>query len=64
MPVNGGWLQKQIIEAVMNGKSWNDTVLLISYDGFFTVTVYNMDRTDYWIEESGWYDHISPHVSP
>ncbi len=32
MPVNGGWLQKQVVEAVINGKSWNDTVLLISYD--------------------------------
>jgi phospholipase C len=36
IPENGGWLQKQIAEAVMNGKSWNDTVLLISYDGLFS----------------------------
>lgn len=36
MPRDGAWLQKQIVEAVINGKSWNDTVLMISYDGMFT----------------------------
>jgi phospholipase C len=32
-PRDGGWLQKQIVEAVTNGKGYNSTVLMISYDG-------------------------------
>lgn len=32
-PIDGGWLQKQIVEAVVNGKGYNNTVLMISYDG-------------------------------
>ncbi|KAH8816010.1 non-hemolytic phospholipase C precursor [Xylogone sp. PMI_703] len=31
-PIDGGWLQKKIVEAIVNGKGYNNTVLMISYD--------------------------------
>jgi phospholipase C len=32
-PQDGGWLQKQIVEAIISGQSYKDTVLMIIYDG-------------------------------
>ena len=32
-PRDGAWLQKQVIDAVAGGASYNSTVLIISYDG-------------------------------
>ena len=32
-PQDGAWLQRQIVEAVVNGAAYNETVLMISYDG-------------------------------
>jgi phospholipase C len=32
-PQDGAWLQREVIEAVMNGKNWEQTALIISYDG-------------------------------
>jgi phospholipase C len=34
-PQDGGWLQKQIVEAIITGQSCKDTVLMITYDGKF-----------------------------
>lgn len=31
-PQDGGWLQKEVANAVMNGKDWNSTALIFSYD--------------------------------
>ena len=31
-PNDGAWLQREVANAVMNGKAWNSTVLMISYD--------------------------------
>ncbi|KAN0098311.1 PLC-E protein [Hyaloscypha variabilis] len=31
-PQDGAWLQRQIVEAVVNGAAYNETVLMISYD--------------------------------
>ena len=31
-PRDGAWLQKQIVDAVVNGSSYNNTVVIISYD--------------------------------
>ena len=31
-PNDGAWLQRKIAEAVMNGKNWNSTALMVSYD--------------------------------
>ncbi|KAI9694910.1 MAG: hypothetical protein M1822_000526 [Bathelium mastoideum] len=31
-PKDGAWLQQQVVNAVANGASYNDTVLMISYD--------------------------------
>lgn len=31
-PADGAWLQRQIVEAVVNGAHYNETVLMISYD--------------------------------
>lgn len=32
-PKDGAWLQQQIVNAVVNGKAYDKTVLIISYDG-------------------------------
>ncbi|RFU31593.1 hypothetical protein B7463_g4716, partial [Scytalidium lignicola] len=32
LPQDGGWLQQQVINAVVNGAAYNETVLMISYD--------------------------------
>lgn len=34
-PQDGAWLQRQIVEAVVNGAAYNETVLMISYDGTY-----------------------------
>ena len=31
-PNDGAWLQRKVAEAVMHGKKWNSTALLVSYD--------------------------------
>ena len=31
-PQDGAWLQRKVAHAVMNGKGWNNTALLVSYD--------------------------------
>ena len=31
-PRDGAWIQRKVAEAVMNGKGWNNTALLYSYD--------------------------------
>ena len=31
-PQDGGWIQRKVAEALMNGKGWNNTVLMVSYD--------------------------------
>lgn len=33
LPSDGAWLQKQVVDAVVNGAAYNETVLMISYDG-------------------------------
>lgn len=33
MPKDGGWLQQQVVNAVVNGPKYSSTVLMISYDG-------------------------------
>lgn len=33
MPKDGAWLQKQVVEAVMNSPKYNTTLLMVSYDG-------------------------------
>lgn len=63
MPVNGGWLQKQIVEAIMNGSSWKDTVLMISYDGKSALARSRICLINASLEEGGWYDHVSPYHS-
>ncbi|KAK2601767.1 hypothetical protein QQS21_004651 [Conoideocrella luteorostrata] len=32
MPIDGAWLQKNVVEAVMNSPVYNETALIISYD--------------------------------
>jgi len=31
-PLDGAWLQQQVVNAVTDGKNWEETALLISYD--------------------------------
>jgi phospholipase C len=33
MPSDGGWLQQQIVDAVVRSPKYSSTVLMISYDG-------------------------------
>ena len=33
MPQDGAWLQEQVVKAVMNSPKYNETALIISYDG-------------------------------
>ena len=33
MPKDGAWLQKQVVDSVINSPKYSSTVLLISYDG-------------------------------
>lgn len=33
MPSDGGWLQQQIVNAVVSSPKYSSTVLMISYDG-------------------------------
>jgi phospholipase C len=35
-PQDGAWLQRQIVEAVVNGAGYNETVLMISYDNMLS----------------------------
>lgn len=32
-PQEGGWLQKKVVDAVVNGPKYNSSLLMISYDG-------------------------------
>ncbi len=32
-PKDGAWLQQQVVNAVIKGKAYNETALIISYDG-------------------------------
>lgn len=32
-PRDGAWLQRKVVEAVVNGKNYKNTALIISYDG-------------------------------
>ena len=33
LPSDGAWLQRKVVEAVAEGLAYNETVLMISYDG-------------------------------
>lgn len=33
MPKDGAWLQQQVVEAITSSPAYNETVLIISYDG-------------------------------
>lgn len=53
-PIDGGWLQQQVVEAVMNSPKYNETVLIVSYDGkellLFHVPVLDLPRQLYRTE--------------
>jgi phospholipase C len=40
MPKDGAWLQRQVAEAVINSPKYNNTVLIISYDGNFSTLLH------------------------
>lgn len=33
MPIDGAWLQKKVVDAITSSPAYNETVLIISYDG-------------------------------
>jgi phospholipase C len=62
-PHDGAWLQKQVVDAVVNGAAYNETVLIISYDG--KRMHFNQDMNSNWrLESGGWGDHVTPFHSP
>ncbi|TVY16834.1 Phospholipase C 3 [Lachnellula arida] len=51
LPRDGAWLQKKVVDAVVHGAAYNNTVVMISYDDA--------------LETGGWGDHVTPfHSSP
>jgi phospholipase C len=40
LPQDGGWIQGQVVEAVTKGASFQNTALIISYDGQFAARTY------------------------
>jgi phospholipase C len=36
-PRDGAWLQRKVVEAVVNGKNYKNTALIISYDGKYNL---------------------------
>lgn len=63
LPADGAWLQRNIVEAVVNGAAYNNTVLMISYDGKKT-TLESSQHSDIAAESGGWGDHVTPFHSP
>ena len=37
-PVDGAWLQKKVVDAVTGSPAYNETVLIISYDGMWATS--------------------------
>jgi hypothetical protein len=33
LPIDGAWLQRKVVESIIDGAAYNETVLIISYDG-------------------------------
>lgn len=53
-PLAGSWLQQQVVNAVMNGKSWKDTALFINYDesgGFYDHVVPPQAPSNEWVTD-------------
>jgi phospholipase C len=48
LPRDGAWLQKQVVDAVMNSPAYNSTVLMISFDGtsYLSVNVFHTALLD------------------
>lgn len=38
MPIDGAWLQKQVVDAITSSPAYNETILVISYDGMSPVS--------------------------
>ncbi|KAG1344644.1 hypothetical protein G6F62_004414 [Rhizopus arrhizus] len=50
-PLAGSWLQQQVVNAVMNGKNWNETALFINYDesgGYFDHVIPPQEPQEDW----------------
>jgi phospholipase C len=62
-PQDGAWLQRQIVEAVVNGAAYNETVLMISYDGMLNWNIIK-ELLTHDTETGGWGDHVTPFHSP
>ena len=63
-PVDGGWFQKQIVDALTSSPAYNETVLIISYDGeSMSGRRVTLDAKSV-IEQGGWADHVTPIVAP
>lgn len=62
MPKDGAWLQQQVVNAVVNGKDYNSTALLISYDGKLQQSATSAFPN--LVETGGFGDHVTPYHSP
>ncbi|CEI90528.1 hypothetical protein RMCBS344292_04850 [Rhizopus microsporus] len=53
-PEAGSWLQQQVVNAVMNGKNWNETALFINYDesgGYFDHVIPPQEPQSDWVKD-------------
>ena len=65
MPKDGAWLQKQVVDAITSSPAYNETVLIISYDGKLLKDYPNKKQnTNCCTEQGGWADHVVPMVAP
>ena len=57
-PKDGAWLQQKVVDAVVNGKNYDKTALIISYDGSSSLVFDDGDgallilRRDWWLGRS------------
>lgn len=66
MPVDGAWLQKKVVDAITSSPAYNETVLIISYDGERSWTRPGLRGGTRalirFTEQGGWADHVVPKV--
>lgn len=65
-PNDGAWYMNELVNAVIHGKNYEDTVMLINYDGMCNESGIfdSCKRSDIALEAGGWGDAVKPLVSP
>jgi phospholipase C len=66
-PKDGGWLQKQVVDAVINSPKYSSTLLMISFDGkneYSRACISERSKLMTCAETGGFGDHVTPFHSP